>query len=695
MRTSSARHRDPIQSLNGANQIAFEETADDPGGQCISCEGPTMSSDQHPRWLLLDDGDPVKHVARKGIHSDPHALPAVQILSDADIFDPPFVGPSVEDMPTKLEDADTLTVSAEALADESQPLRFGNLPSAVQEAILALSRPPISTEAAWLEADVSDAQHTDLIDLVTSLDTETIPTVIQTAILDFTRDAVVAARAHLYVAQSSIVDAPTVVMPVAVPQARRLASPETLRALLTILLFVTTQVVWIVQATTGPFMDESLYILAGLRTLEGFGLADGYLNWFAGSLLWPSLAALASLPAGLVGARLLAAMCSTIALIATWRAARAFFGGAAGIWTLVTFALSGPLLHLAHLAVYDQIALAGIGLSLWALSKLGHSNERRWLVVAAIAFAIAVIGKYPMALCLGPLLGVMLALRRGRARTDIFLLLYISTAVLLIYAVPLRQSLTAFLIWRAANNPNFGATPAMVAYTLVVYTFPVVLLGAAGMFVVRNRRLAASLFAGLLLWPTYHLITANSVGAEKHIVVGFLFGYPLVGAALAHIWAIRGHAAQWVRPVLVLTVLALALVGVTQATLLDRSWADTRPAAAYLAAHVYPGQRVLASNSSPYQLALYKAGAIKSPWDVYDDYRVQHGQYPGNLCTADWMVDEQGGTDWSPDIRARIAACGTFVPVFRSTSEVTSIGQQLNFVTYPVHITVWVNIARH
>ena len=42
----------------------------------------------------------------------------------------------------------------------------------------------------------------------------------------------------------------------------------------------------------GPFFDEAIYITAGQRTLEGFGYSDGYITWFAGSLLWPALAGL-------------------------------------------------------------------------------------------------------------------------------------------------------------------------------------------------------------------------------------------------------------------------------------------------------------------------------------------------------------------------------------------------------------------
>jgi hypothetical protein len=522
------------------------------------------------------------------------------------------------------------------------------------------------------------------------------PAAVRTAVVQFAYDTVAKANAHanLYPGQAQVSNDSTIHIPAIRTRARTLVSAYSWASLIVTLLFTAGQVVWTLRQTTGPFMDESLYILAGLRTIEGHGLTDGYLTWFAGSLLWPVLSAGAYLVGGLVGARLLAVASTTLALIGTWRSGRNLFGPAPGFWAALAFALSGPLLHLAHFAVYDQVALAGISVSLWAISKVRHTDERRWLLVGAVAFAIGVIGKYPMILCLGPLLGVILALRRGRARTDIFILLYLSTAILLVYVLPVQQALSQFFVWRTENNPAFGVTPAMIRFSLLFYTFPALLLAAAGWIVARDqRRLASWLYAGLLLWPIYHVLTNNSVGAEKHIVFGFLFGYPLAGVALARAWQQRGWKMMVARPMLALVIAGLAFIGATQALLLDSTWGDTRPAAAYLAAHVEPRQRVLASNASPYQLALYTSGSIYSPWDVYDVYRVQHGQFHGTLCDADWFVDEEGGTAWPEDIKQDIEDCGTFVQVFTSVSEVTAVGQNMSFVTYPVHTIIWVNEA--
>ncbi len=65
---------------------------------------------------------------------------------------------------------------------------------------------------------------------------------------------------------------------------------------------------------TGPFLDEGIYVTAGLRTLQGHGIADNYLGWFSGSLLWPVIAALGWKLAGLAGARAAAALCVSAGL---------------------------------------------------------------------------------------------------------------------------------------------------------------------------------------------------------------------------------------------------------------------------------------------------------------------------------------------------------------------------------------------
>ena len=118
--------------------------------------------------------------------------------------------------------------------------------------------------------------------------------------------------------------------------------------------FLATQIAIIVLAANGPFVDEGLYTVAGMRVLEGRGVSDGYQTWFNGSpFVWPVLAALGHQLGGLAGARVLAALLSSLTLAAFVRTAAALFGESAARWSGLAFALNGLFVALAHFAVYD------------------------------------------------------------------------------------------------------------------------------------------------------------------------------------------------------------------------------------------------------------------------------------------------------------------------------------------------------
>jgi hypothetical protein len=577
----------------------------------------------------------------------------------------------------------------------SDSLRFEELPTRILSAVSAAAQSYPARNATSLPSEV------DLDEFILTLKHAAQLSISQRmAIVEFTYGTLAATRALPFFMQGAISQMATMVLPSkAIAAANRRHEQAYHWATVAALgVFIVYELVLILSQRTGPFGDEGIYIFAGMRTIEGYGLADNYLTWFAGSLLWPVVAASGYIVGGLVGARLIALACTTVAIYASARAARNLFGEPAQLWTAITLVISGPVLFLAHLAVYDQLALAGVAICLWAVSSMGRADERRWLIVAAVAFAIAVIAKYPMILCLTPLVGVVLVLRRHRAQADLFILLFASVGLLLIYVVPLREQLAEFLVWRQGNNPSFGATVATVRFSILWYGGIAWLLAAVGWVVVwfkdKNKRvLATILVGGLMLWPLYHFLINNVVSEEKHQVFGFLFGYPLIGALFAGMW-LRPGAWRWVRRgALLLVLLALGYAGFMQSQQMDRSWVDTRLAAQYLASHVRPGQSILSSDAAPYQMVLYRNGNLRSPWDIYDTYRVDHGNFNGSLCAASWFVDEVGSGGWSDAVRQEITSCGTFKQVYSETVMVTTLGQSLEFVTYPVHIVVWYNVA--
>jgi len=441
----------------------------------------------------------------------------------------------------------------------------------------------------------------------------------------------------------------------------------------------------------GPFFDEGIYITAGQRTLEGHGVTDGYLGWFAGSLLWPVLAALGYKVAGLIGTRLVALALATIAFVATVQAAKNLFGLRAGFWTAVMLAISAPFMALARLGVYDVPALAGVAVAFWAVAELHRRDHRVWLAVAIGAFILALFSKYPMGLMLLPILGVLFFLRETRFITDVGVFGFVSLAITLAFVLPLREQFDYLIGWQLANKPTFGITPLMVGYSILYRTGALFLLAAGGWLVAWDKRgLASVMLLSLIIWPAYHLISGNPASEFKHVVIGSVFAFPLAGLGFSALWDNTKHRVA-ARSFAVVIVLALTALGLVQLGQFNRAWPDARPAATYLVDHVQPGQKLLINESWPYTLYLYLTGRISSPWDVFDAYRITHGQSTIGLCEYDWFVDSHGSYEWPESILETIKQCGSFQSVFSTTSTVIGLGKDLNFVSYPVNVTVWQN----
>ena len=439
----------------------------------------------------------------------------------------------------------------------------------------------------------------------------------------------------------------------------------------------------------GPFFDESIYITAGQRTLEGHGYTDGYLVWFAGSLLWPVLSILGYKVAGLIGVRAIATLLAAVAFVAVVRAARNLFGEKASFWTALALALSAPYMALARLGVYDLPALAGIAISFAAITEMHKSDNRGWLGLAAVAFTLGFFGKYPMGLMVFPLIGVMAALRRRKAIMDSAIFGFISLAITLAFYLPGREQLSQALAWSIANKPTFDVTQLMIAAAVFYSSAAPFLLALIGWFIAKGRRVLASvLLLSLTIWPAYHLLAANPVGPDKHLVFGFLFAYPLIGFALATMWE------RWQGKAVVFAAIpALIVIGYFQVDHYDHAWPDVRETADYLVGQVQPGQMLMVNESWPYVMYLYINGRINSPWDVFDVFRITHGESKIDLCQYDWFVSSEGSYKWPDAIMEKIQLCGHFQPVFSTVNTVVGLGADLDYVAYPVKTTIWRNTS--
>jgi hypothetical protein len=140
---------------------------------------------------------------------------------------------------------------------------------------------------------------------------------------------------------------------------------------------------------------------------------------------------------------------------------------------------------------------------------------------------------------------------------------------------------------------------------------------------------------------------------------------------------------------------ALAFLGVTQMDRLDQGSPDLRPAVAYLRAHVKPGQELLINNSWPFIPYLYDDGAVSSPWDVYDVYRVQAGQARRSVCDFDWYVEAPGSSTWPKRVQRRAKRCHTFREVFDSREALVGLSDdRLDFIRYTGYAKIWKNVGR-
>jgi len=345
----------------------------------------------------------------------------------------------------------------------------------------------------------------------------------------------------------------------------------------------------------------------------------------------------------------MAAILSTMTLVAFARTAENLFGQSVAEWCALAFALNGLYMALAHFAVYDVAALAWLAVSMWCVTRVSTTVVSRWLIGAAIAFAAAVISKYGSMLMIVPLLGLLVA-TRGVKSSALTLPVFLSVAGVILAAYFSLSFGSLFPTSSAAYlEQAFARSRSHIAALQVVFAIAPIALASVGALVAwrrGQRLLVVTCLLAVSLYPVFHLWSANFVSAQKHVVAGFLFAYLLGGLALERLWAVRWR----VTTVTVLTV--LTIWGGLQCYWQDHSWSDTRTLARYLALNMKRGDRVVAESSWNYTLDLYPRGLIASPADVID------ANYPPrrdlDVCQIPWLV---GSPDSADMIRAAVRHC--------------------------------------
>ena len=408
--------------------------------------------------------------------------------------------------------------------------------------------------------------------------------------------------------------------------------------------FLAVQTAIIALDVNGPFVDESLYIVAGMRVLEGHGWSDGYLTWFNGSpFVWPVFAALGHHAAGLSGARFAAVLFSAITLLAFAKTAETLFGRSASEWGALAFGVNGLFLALAHFAVYDVAALTALAVAMWLAA-------RGSVTAAAVAFAGAVIAKFGHVIMVVPLLGLLIAARDlTHAVRALAVFLAVAGGILaayfwLTFGSPLPTSPATYF------QQTFGRARGHIAGLQVIFGALPLALATVGAVVAwrrRHRLLVVTCLLALGVYPAFHLWTANFVSGQKHVVAGFLFSYLLAGVALERLWIARARATT----VAVLAV--LTIWGALQCYWQDHSWSDTRPLVHHLASHMKRGDRIVAESSWNYTLYLYPRGLISAPAEVIDANYGPRDDHR-DLCEIRWLA---GNPDSAAMIRDALGRC--------------------------------------
>jgi hypothetical protein len=288
---------------------------------------------------------------------------------------------------------------------------------------------------------------------------------------------------------------------------------------------------------------------------------------------------------------------------------------------------------------------------MWCASRASGTDATRWVVGAAVAFAMAVVSKYGYAAMVAPVVGLLVSVQGAKASVRAVALflstvgMMVGTYFLVCFGTLFPPSSGAYL------EQAFGRSRGHIATLHIVFALVPFGLAVGGAVTAwrtpRGRLLAATCLLALFVYPAFHLWTANFVSGQKHVVAGFLFAYLLAGMALERLWASRSRAPA----VAVLSVLTLwgALQGYWQ----DHSWADIRPLADYLVRSVRPGERVLAESPWSYTLYLYPAGLIASPSTVIDaNYSPARDGL--DICQIPWVV---GNPDSAPTVRHAVEHC--------------------------------------
>jgi hypothetical protein len=436
-------------------------------------------------------------------------------------------------------------------------------------------------------------------------------------------------------------------------------------------IFGLAQSIWIIRSFNGMSSQEALVTTAGLRTLDGHGLDDRYLESLPSSLLWPVISGLGYRLAGDSGSRLLSLALVAATFLALFAASRRLFGERAAAGSAVIMALAAPFLALGHLAVAESLAIAAISVSLWATIRLIDDEHRLWIVLASLALIVAALAQYRAGLAILPLT-LIIAFRRGnRSPLDLLCLWGVFTLAAIIYFDAFSDQVADVVSWKMIGNPYpVEAHAASTAGAVMVIALWGFLPAMAGFLAARNvgeRRVIATILAGTgAAWSALLLLSADTSQSLlfPDLAIGLVFGVPVLGSLLA----LPGD--RFARSVVTAIVLVSVLtLGALQVSAFDRSWVDYGTINDQLVDDSTPETQVLANERWPIALSLYDAGVIDEPGDVVDGEMLFVSDVIFDLCAFTWMVDEPAFHPWDAFVTEAFSSCGAVAEIAKASQE--------------------------
>jgi 4-amino-4-deoxy-L-arabinose transferase-like glycosyltransferase len=430
---------------------------------------------------------------------------------------------------------------------------------------------------------------------------------------------------------------------------------------------------------SGPHFDEGIYVLAGERTLQGYGLSDGYLAWFGGSLAYPVLASLSYSLGGLMGARLFGVLCIAAATVIVYRLAVNEFGQRSGPWAAFIFASASGTLFTAKLAVYDVAAVPALALAYWLTSKASKEDNRIYFLLAGLACGFGFLFKYVVIFFIPSIVGFILASRRRWAFGDVALF-SIGPGIMGAGLVALAPD----QLYRMLTVEDFGANTAglnLMAWYLGYNWGVYLVLALIGALVSKSRNIAIALLVGVFVMPIAHVAQMNVLSIMKHAMWGLIAGAPLIGSLMARLWS--GYLARLVVGLVVVVVSALTIYYLPK---LEQSYPDIRDTAQFVRGQMQSGDRVIANHSWAYRLEIHDF--LNTPWDLADEYMVSNDLI-GDLGQYKWFINEHDVFAFDPQFVRRIRDEASWELVYTNTVYNMPLQETGYFFKHPIVTEVW------